>query len=88
MANVFGNNLIHSVNGKIGKVVVKEDANYIHVQASPSDYWVMPHNLNKKVSIGIEDTAGTTIRGEIIKNNGQEVIVAFNFSFSGEAYFN
>jgi hypothetical protein len=88
MANVFGNNLIHSVNGKYGKVQVIEDKNEVFEQVAPSDEWVINHTLDKKVSVTVTDTAGTVVEGTITVNNKNKVIIQFNFPFSGEAVLN
>lgn len=66
----------------------KIDANYIHDQAVPKSVWTINHPLNKKVSVTITDTAGTVVEGQVTINNGNKVVIEFNFPFSGEAILN
>lgn len=64
------------------------DKTFPYEQINPSAIWVIPHNLNKKVSVTIQDTAGSEVEGEIVENDGTKVIIEFNFPFSGFAYLN
>jgi hypothetical protein len=64
------------------------DANYVHTQTVPLKIWVINHPLHKKVSVEIQDTAGTQMIGKIVKNDGVQVILEFNFPFSGIAILN
>lgn len=66
----------------------KIDANYVHDQAQPSSIWTINHPLNKKVSVTITDTAGTVVEGRVTINDGNKVVIEFNFPFSGEAILN
>lgn len=88
MANVFKGKSVHSVNGRRGKVKVKEDTNFVHIQSSPSALWEIEHTLDKKVSVTVTDTAGTVIEGRVVINDGSKVTVEFNSPFSGEAVLN
>lgn len=66
----------------------KIDSNYVHDQAQPSSIWTINHPLNKKVSVTITDTAGTVVEGKVTINDGNKVVIEFNFPFSGEAILN
>ena len=66
----------------------KIDANYVHDQAIPKSIWTINHPLNKKVSVTITDTAGTVVEGQVTINDGNKVVIEFNFPFSGEAILN
>ena len=66
----------------------KIDSNYVHDQAQPSSIWTINHPLNKKVSVTITDTAGTVVEGQVTINDGNKVVIEFNFPFSGEAILN
>lgn len=66
----------------------KIDANYVHDQAQPVNIWTINHPLNKKVSVTITDTAGTVVEGQVTINDGNKVVIEFNFPFSGEAILN
>ena len=69
-------------------VIGEADKNYVHDQAVPKSIWTIDHTLNKKVSITITDTAGTVVEGQVTINNGNKVVIEFNFPFSGEAILN
>ena len=66
----------------------KIDSNYVHDQAQPSSIWTINHPLNKKPSVTITDTAGTVVEGQVTINDGNKVVIEFNFPFSGEAILN
>lgn len=65
------------------------DKHFTYIQAVPSDTWVINHNLNKKPSITVVDSAGEVQipnDAEIVDTN--TVIVKFIAAFAGEAYLN
>jgi hypothetical protein len=64
------------------------DGNFVHVQSEPLITWTIVHPLGKKVSISIEDTAGSEIVGKVILNDGLVVIIEFNVPISGSAILN
>lgn len=64
------------------------DKNYIHDQPIPNSIWTINHPLNKKVSVTIIDTSGNVVEGKVTINNGNKVVIEFNFPFSGEAILN
>ena len=69
-------------------IIGEADKNYVHDQAVPKSIWTIDHTLNKKVSITITDTAGTVVEGQVTINDGNKVVIEFNFPFSGEAILN
>ena len=64
------------------------DKNFVYEQATPSDVWRVLHNLNKRPSITVVDSAENVVVGayEYLDNN--RVILKFNSAFIGKAYFN
>ena len=65
------------------------DKTFRFVQTVASDTWVIPHNLNKYVSVSIVDTAGTSWMPDQIQYNSlNQVTVSFRSIMSGEAYCN
>lgn len=71
------------VNAPVG------DKHYTYTQAIPSDTWIINHNLNKKPSIEVVDSAGNVQipdEAKVVDNN--TVIVKFIAAFAGEAYLN
>jgi hypothetical protein len=71
------------------KNTVVSDKHYTHNQAIASNNWIINHNLNKKPSISVVDSANTIITGfkaEYVDLN--TVIISFNGGFTGKAYLN
>lgn len=70
------------------KLDIVNDKTYTHTQSTPSNFWICNHNLGKKVSATITDSAGSIVEGEVIILNNNSVQIKFNNSFWGYAYFN
>lgn len=64
------------------------DKNYVHVQSSPSSSWVITHNLAKKPSVVVVDSADEVVYGEVIYDSDNQVTLTFAGAFSGKAYLN
>lgn len=64
------------------------DKNYVHLQPVPSDTWAVSHNLGKKPSVMVVDSADDVVYGDINYVDDNNVIITFNGAFSGKAYFN
>lgn len=64
------------------------NTSYVHDQAQPSSIWTINHPLNKKPSVTITDTAGTVVEGNVIINDNNQIVIEFNFPFSGKAILN
>lgn len=64
------------------------DKHYVHPQTSPSVQWICYHNLNKKPSVQITDSAGSVVYGDIQIIDLNICILNFSAPFSGEAHFN
>lgn len=67
---------------------VSGDKNFIYNQNFPSATWEIIHNLNKKPSVTITDSANTVVEGQIIINDGVKVVITFNAPFTGTAILN
>jgi hypothetical protein len=74
-----------SVKGVTGG---KGDAHYTHTQSTPEAVWEVAHNLGKKPSVIVVDSADTVVMGEIEYINLNSVRLTFAGAFSGKAYFN
>jgi hypothetical protein len=61
---------------------------YIHDQGTPSTVWLIVHNLDKRPSVTVVDTAGTVVSGEISYISNNKIEINFNNAFSGKAYLN
>ena len=64
------------------------DSYYEHVQSTSSAVWTIVHNLNKKPSITIVDSADTEVIGEIQYIDQYTAQVTFIAPFKGKAYCN
>jgi hypothetical protein len=64
------------------------DANFVHDQGVASATWTITHNLNKKASVTVVDSADQIVVGQIVYNTANQVTITFEGSFSGKAYFN
>ena len=64
------------------------DKNYIHLQNTPSSVWTITHNLNKRPSVTVVDSAEEIVYGEVEYNGDNQVTLTFAGAFSGKAYFN
>lgn len=71
------------------KQTVVSDKHYTHSQAIASDVWVINHNLNKKPSIIVVDSArNVQIPDDIQITSDNSITIKFIAAFSGEAYLN
>lgn len=64
------------------------DKYFIHDQFNPASVWTIYHDLDKKPSVVVTDSADTMVEGEIKYISNNEVRITFNFPFSGYAYLN
>ena len=64
------------------------DKHYVHVQNIPASTWVVTHNLNKRPSVVVVDSAENVVVGEVVYNSDNQMTLTFAGSFSGKAYFN
>ena len=64
------------------------DAHYVHTQAIPTDTWIITHNLNKRPSVAVVDSAGQLVEGEVEYTDAISLTVYFSAGFSGTAYLN
>ncbi|CAB4185135.1 hypothetical protein UFOVP1492_112 [uncultured Caudovirales phage] len=68
----------------------RPDAHYTYIQVTPSDTWVITHNLGKHPSVAVHDSAGTEVVGRIVRDEVDlnELTIIFTSSFAGRAYLN
>ena len=64
------------------------DKTYVHSQAAPSAVWVVHHNLSKKPSITVVDSADTVVIGEVEYIDTNTARLKFIGAFAGRAYCN
>jgi hypothetical protein len=61
---------------------------YTHTQGIASQTWLIIHNLGKKPSITIVDSADSVVEGEIQYVDENRALVTFKSAFKGKAYCN
>lgn len=64
------------------------DLSYEHDQSSPSLVWSVAHNLGKRPSVSVVDTANTALVGLVDYTDDNNLTITFNVSSSGYAYMN
>ena len=64
------------------------DKNFIYDQGTPSAEWNIEHNLGKKPSVVVFDSAGTEVIGDIKYIDDNNVRITFSAGFSGKATLN
>ncbi|ROL55658.1 hypothetical protein D9V84_11175 [Bacteroidetes/Chlorobi group bacterium Naka2016] len=78
----------------LGKIQLDElapglaDKHYRHNQDLPALEWIIQHNLGKKPSVEVIDSAGTKVEGEIEYIDDNTVKIKFSSEFSGVAICN
>ena len=64
------------------------DAHYVHEQPVADTVWTVNHNLGKRPSITVEDSAGTVVVGRYANPDVNTSVLRFSAPFGGRAYFN
>lgn len=65
-----------------------DDKHFVHNQTTPSDEWVIAHNLDKKPSVTVVDSADNQWQAEVEYVDQDNIIVRTQAPFSGKAYLN
>jgi hypothetical protein len=81
----FDNNEYYGITASANIV---GDKTYRHIQGVSSNTWTVNHGLNKYPSVSVQDSAGTTVIGDITYNDKNTITLTFSGAFSGEAHFN
>lgn len=63
-------------------------ASYIHVQDTPSDTWTINHNLGRRPSVTIVDSADSVVFGNVKYESDDLITVTFSAATAGKAYLN
>ena len=64
------------------------DKHYVHDQGVSSATWNVTHNLGKKPSVTVVDSANTVVIGEVAYVNDNSLTIVFQAGFTGKAYLN
>lgn len=62
--------------------------NFTYTQAVPSRVWTINHNLDKKPSVSVVDSADTVVVGNVEYVDDNNLVITFENIFSGKAYLN
>lgn len=61
-------------------------SDYVHDQSTPSDTWVINHNLGRRPAVvSVIDTAGTEVHGGVSHPSSTQTVLTFSAPFSGKA---
>jgi hypothetical protein len=61
---------------------------YTHQQSQASTTWTITHNLGRRPSVTIVDSAGDLVRGDVRYVSDDQVVLTFSAAFGGYAYLN
>lgn len=64
------------------------DLNYTHNQGAASATWTVTHNLGKRPSVTVQDSANDQVDGDVFYNDLNTLTITFSAAFSGVAYLN
>jgi len=86
--NLPNQHSIDSITGLREALDSGADKNYVHEQATPSNKWVIHHNLNKRAGYIVVDSTGEEQEAVAKYIDDNTVELYFNSPFTGKAYFN
>lgn len=75
------------VTGKID-LSLQAPETYTHVQNVTANIWTVNHNLGKKPSITILDSAGSEVVGAVQYISDNQVVISLDYAISGTAQAN
>lgn len=64
------------------------DAYFVFDQGVPSTTWTVTHNLGKKPSVSVEDSAHNLVEGDVDYTDNDSLTISFGLPFSGSAFLN
>lgn len=67
---------------------IETDKTFLYTQSSPSNNWVINHNMNKNPSVTIIDSSGSQVIGDVYYTSINIVTITFSAAFSGYATLN
>lgn len=80
---------LHDVAGLApGDALGEAGVSYTHVQDTPSDIWTINHNLGRRPSVTVVDSADTVVYGNVQYISDDTIEVTFSAGFAGKAYLN
>lgn len=76
------------IQGPPGASPEGADLHYVHLQGTPSDEWIITHNLGKYPAVHVEDSTGEQCIGTIEFLSFNQLSITFSAAFSGRAILN
>tara|TARA_B100000768_G_scaffold138900_1_gene130152 strand:+ start:668 stop:1276 length:609 start_codon:yes stop_codon:yes gene_type:complete len=64
------------------------DKHFTYTQSLPATSWSISHNLDKMVSVSVQDTSGNTVHGEVAYTSTDTITITFINAVAGVAYLN
>lgn len=64
------------------------DKNFTYIQSTSAAVWTITHNLGKRPSASVIDSAGSNVVGEVDYTSNNELTITFSSAFKGTAYLN
>ena len=64
------------------------DKNFTYIQSTSAAVWTITHNLGKRPSASVVDSAGSNVVGEVNYTSNNELTITFSSAFKGTAYLN
>ena len=61
---------------------------FTHTQAVPASVWTITHNLGRRPSVTVVDSAGSVVICDPTYTSDDQVVITFAAPFSGHAYLN
>lgn len=86
--NVVGFRTLSELANDIGISAGLSDKYFVYDQALASSQWIINHNLEKRPSVTVVDSANNVVIGEIDYTDQNTLTLNFNSSFTGTAYLN
>lgn len=71
---------------KINNLTFLNKPGYIHDQLSPSDTWVVPHNLSFLPNVSVVNSSGELVHGEVRYTSPNVITIYFTSAFTGKVY--
>jgi hypothetical protein len=75
-------------NIEIKELLALGDLNFVFVQTSLSNIWIIKHNLGKKPTVNVFDTDNNELFGDIEYTNLDQMIIIFSQPVTGTAILN
>lgn len=80
---------ITGLRDELDNIITGADKHFVFEQEIPSDTWHITHNLEKRPSVTVVDSAGNMqMPDEVTYNDDNTITIKFVGSFAGKAFLN